>query len=114
LTAVSVFPLIILAETIFASNGVFSLQGGQFSDVLQLLSQLQGIVQLDETVFPQPPFDVTVHALSRACSCNAAKIAFQCAARAIFAVQLGFCAKKRAKHLAFQVGLYSNFLNSTS
>jgi len=52
LTAVSVFPLIILAETIFASNGVFSLQGGQFSDVLQLLSQFQGIVQIDETVFP--------------------------------------------------------------
>jgi hypothetical protein len=33
LTLVSSFPLIILSETIFASNGVFSLQGGQFSDV---------------------------------------------------------------------------------
>ena len=29
---------------------------------------------------------VTVHALSRACTSNVAKIAFQCAVRAIFAV----------------------------
>jgi hypothetical protein len=34
LPIVSSFPLIILAETFSASNGVFSLQGGQFSGVL--------------------------------------------------------------------------------
>ena len=35
---------------------------------------------------PSNVVSVTVHALSRACTSNVAKIAFQCAVRAIFAV----------------------------
>ena len=53
---------------------------------------------------------VTVHALSRACTSNVAKIAFQCAVRAISPFNSGFSRKAREKHLAFQVGLYSSLI----
>jgi len=57
---------------------------------------------------------VTVHALSRACTSNVAKIAFQqsealsalCARFSPF--NSVFSRKAREKHLAFQVGLYSS------